>query len=140
MDGRAGPQVNLVPVHLAEDPFRESGAAGIGPGDARRQRPAVGIDGDHAVHGGAEADAPDVARRHAGSADGAADSRESGPEDLLRILLGHAGRRRAQRVADGVVTLHLALHIEDDGLGAGRADIDADDMRNIRDHRRRPLA
>ena len=57
MDGRAGAQVNLVPVHLAEDPVGEGGAAGVGPGDARRQRPAVGIDGDDAVHGGAEADA-----------------------------------------------------------------------------------
>ena len=48
--------------------------------------------------------------------------------DLVRVLLGNARRGRAQRILDGVVAFHLAIEVEDHRLGAGGADIHADDV------------
>src|SRR5512134_2431978 len=107
MDRRAGAQVDAVPVHLPRDLLRVSAAPRIRPGDARGQRLSCAVDGDQAVHGGAEAYAADVPGVDPTSPQRGAYGGNARRVDLLRILLGYSRGRHVQGIAGGVAASHL---------------------------------
>ena len=106
------------------------GGAAVRPGQQRSDGVAAGVEGEQAVHGGAERqrrDPPGVDLR-----DGVAHRVADGLPERLRILDGGAGLGLVEVVGGLAVPVIGAVGREGDGLGGGGADVDAEDQVGLR--------
>ncbi len=121
---RAGPPVQGQPAGGLPQPPGLPGRAGVGPGQRRGERGAVGVEPDQRVHGRAERQPGDMTV-HVGP--DRADRGQHRVEDLLRVLLGPARVRLVQRVADRRARHLPATGVERDRLRAGGPEVHPDD-------------
>ena len=106
------------------------GGAAVGPGQQRSDRVAAGVEGEQAVHGGAERQRRDPPGVDLG--DGVAHRVADGLPERLRVLDGGAGLGLVEVVGGLAVPVVGAVGGEGDGLGGGGADVDAEDQVGLR--------